>query len=649
MHETAAKNGLHPFKIGQLIADRYTVQSVLGAGGMGWVVKAADRELDGAPIALKILHPHLLNDAKVVARFRHEVLLSRQLSHPLIIHVHDLVSDPVVGLCIAMEFVDGISLAQLLADLGPRTLPLDELLLLLTRVAEALHFAHESGVTHRDLTPSNILVGRDGAIKLGDFGIAKSFEHELNLTCTGEALGSPLYMAPEQFDGRPSDKRTDIYAFGIIAFQLLRGGPPFTGESFYELAKQHIDQPLPIVDTTSLGQREGALVELIQHCCEKHPSRRPASIASFLNGLRAQLMDGTQLELKKYSTARAAAPKTMQWRRLLVTLTALMLVSWSVYTLARANGITTSLASSLLVLEHDANIDLTPVKNLFGIRGSLLHPQETFSIIKEGEELNLIQLFNASLSIRRRAPNEPLLAHLKDSTGSTLLHRAVELNSKDLVDTFYESGVSYGARNADGETAATLAVKRQHLKALNALVQQPRFSPETPDLSGEFPLHIAVRNRDVKAISLLSLSRVNPDSRTRDGETAMHLAAAIGDEAVLAELLRSTSPNLTVQDRKGRTALMVVLASGHSDERVTSLVAHLLANTPISSDLDARDHEGLTALLYALRHGHEHAAVALLAQGATPKVRDTLGRDAEMYATEMGAGAALMEALRARL
>ena len=645
MDEASAKSGLHPFKIGQLIADRYTVRAVIGTGGMGWVVKAADRELDGESIALKILHPHLVADPKVVARFRHEVLLSRQLSHPLIIHVHDLVNDPVVGLCIAMEFVDGISLAQLLIEHGERALPIDEALFLLTRVAEALHYAHEAGIVHRDLTPSNILVGRDGSVKLGDFGIAKSFEHELNLTCTGEALGSPHYMAPEQFEGRPTDRRTDIYAFGIIAFQLLRGRPPFVGESFYELAKQHIEQPLPHFDHSALRERGRALLELARRCCEKQPSDRPASVGSFLEDLRSQLLEGTQLELQKYSTTQNRRPKRRRRGSILAIVTA-VLFSWSVYSFVVSNHSLRRLISSVLVFEHDTNIDLTPVKALFGIRGSLLRPQEVFSLIKEGEHLNLVSLFEASLSIRSRAPNEPLLTQIKDSEGSTLLHRAVELNSKELVDTFYDNGVSYSARDGSGETVATLAVKRQYLKALAALVQQPRFSPETPDLSGDFPIHTAVRNRDVKAIALLSLARVNANSRTLEGDTAMHIAAASGDEAVLGELLSSTSPNLSVQDRHGRTPLMVLLASGLADERVTSLVALLLAYMPNATDLNARDHEGRTALLYALHHGHETAATALLTNGASPKLKDDMGRDALSYAVELGASPTLIESLK---
>ena len=624
----------HPFKVGQRLADRYVVQKILGSGSMGWVLKVADEELEGTSIALKVLYPHLSKDSVSVARFRGEVLLARQLSHPSIIHVHDLSEGTAAGLFLAMEYIEGSSLAEILAERHGKGLPFDEALYVLTKVAEGLLYAHQQGIVHRDLKPGNILVGSDASVKIGDFGLAKSFQQELGLTRTGEALGSPLYMAPEQFEAKAIDQRADIYAFGILAFELLTGRPPFDDDGFFELARQHLEAPLPTI-TTIDGNTTAWLVEIINRCCAKAPADRPNSIDEFLPLLRQQLPLKTTLRLAKGKRLRRQRTRKAQIRRLIAAAVVVGVGLFTAqYTLFPEFRI--EVASSLLRMEYELKLELTPLKALLGIRGSLLRPESAFALVREDQSLNLKSLLEGSTRLRTIHPDYRVLALIKDSNGSTLLHRAVELNSQELVDAFYDSGASYTSRDGNGETPATLAVKLRHLKALRSLVEQPRFSADTTDMQGNSPLHLAVKNRDLMAIQILQRAHANPDSRTNDGFSATHLAIAIGDEAIISELLTSGKPNLTVQDSKGRTPLVALLAIDIPEDRRHSILKLLLTNIKITADLNALDHEGRSALIHAVLKGDEQSVALLIAAGADSARRDTFGKQAQDYARESG-------------
>jgi serine/threonine protein kinase len=236
---------------GTVVAGRYEVQNRIGSGGMGVVFRVIDRELNNEIVALKALHAHLAEDEKVFARFRNEVLVARSLSHPNIVRIHDIGKTESGSPYISMEYVDGYSLDDRIAGrlsasgVAQARLDFKELVKVLFQVAIALGYAHAKEIIHRDLKPANVMLTKGGEVKLADFGMARIIGVKNNLTQTGQAVGTPDYMSPEQIRGEHTDGRCDIYALGIMAYELAVGERPFSADSSVAIAFKHLNQPIP--------------------------------------------------------------------------------------------------------------------------------------------------------------------------------------------------------------------------------------------------------------------------------------------------------------------------------------------------------------------------------------------------------------------
>ena len=217
----------------------YAVTAKLGEGGMGEVWRATDTQLD-RDVALKVLPEAFTSDPDRLARFDREAKVLASLNHPNIAQIHGIEEDEGTR-ALVLELVEGPTLADRISK-GP--IPLDEALPIAKQIAEALEAAHEAGVIHRDLKPANIKVREDGTVKVLDFGLAKAFQPDASdpdlsgastvtvaATVTGVILGTIGYMSPEQTRGKPLDKRTDIWAFGCVLYEMLCGRRPFTGDT----------------------------------------------------------------------------------------------------------------------------------------------------------------------------------------------------------------------------------------------------------------------------------------------------------------------------------------------------------------------------------------------------------------------------------
>jgi len=228
----------------EVIAGRYHLERRLGIGGMSTVQQALDPRLERR-VAVKLLAEHLAEDSNFVARFRREALAAARLVHPNIVQVFDFGLDEPTGQhFIVMELVDGPSCAQLLRDHG--TLPPDEVLDVVGQACRGLEHAHRHGVVHRDVKPGNLLRSSDGVVKLADFGIAKATEQS-SITQVGSVLGTAAYLAPEQARGEEAGPPADLYALGVVTYQLLSGRLPYEASSLSELAlKQQREVPLPL-------------------------------------------------------------------------------------------------------------------------------------------------------------------------------------------------------------------------------------------------------------------------------------------------------------------------------------------------------------------------------------------------------------------
>jgi tetratricopeptide (TPR) repeat protein/predicted Ser/Thr protein kinase len=212
-------------EIGSVIAGRYEILKLLGEGGMGAVYKARDQEVDRL-VALKVIRPELAGHSSVLQRFKQELILARTVTHRNVIRIYDL---GVAEGCrfITMEYIEGQDLSSILEE---RKLAPEEAVKILRQVCAALEAAHVEGVVHRDLKPQNIMLEASGRVVVMDFGLARSMEAS-GLTQAGAIMGTPAYMSPEQAKGMPADERSDIFALGIILYQMLTGVVPFKAET----------------------------------------------------------------------------------------------------------------------------------------------------------------------------------------------------------------------------------------------------------------------------------------------------------------------------------------------------------------------------------------------------------------------------------
>ena len=284
---------------------RYEDRGSLGRGGMGYVFKALDRELNEV-IAIKVLSRSGPNEREaVLRRFKGEVSLNRRISHPNVCRLHDYgVADELPYL--TMEFVDGRDLGTLIDFEGP--VPAAKALRILTQLTRGVAAAHAAGIVHRDLKPANVMVRPSGDISILDFGLA----HDTNrttprITRAGTTVGTPQYMSPEQVRGLVVDERSDIYAIGVMAFELLTGRRLFTGRTFLSIARKHLETPVSRETLEKRGvSRELAAVVL--RCLAKKPEERFQTAAALAASLEA-------LERQQASQVPAAAPAPLREAR----------------------------------------------------------------------------------------------------------------------------------------------------------------------------------------------------------------------------------------------------------------------------------------------------------------------------------------------
>lgn len=268
---------------GTVIEGRYEIRSRLARGGMSTVYLAVDRRLD-REVALKVLYPHLAENPSLVDRFEREAKTAARLSHPHVVNVLDQGVDesPDGDLAyLVMEYVPGYTLRTVLQRrraMTPRVA-----LAYLEAIADGLAAAHRAGLVHRDMKPENVLVSRDGQIKVADFGLARA---TTDFTGVGAALvGTVAYISPELVSGSPADERSDIYAVGIMAYEMLTGRQPFTGSSPIQVAYKHVNNEVPPPSDRTPGLAE-ALDRLVLWCTARNARDRPADAGVLLTEVR---------------------------------------------------------------------------------------------------------------------------------------------------------------------------------------------------------------------------------------------------------------------------------------------------------------------------------------------------------------------------
>jgi predicted Ser/Thr protein kinase len=262
---------------------KYDIRAEIGKGGMGVVYLGYDPLLD-RKVAIKVLAPHLVWEPGFIERFLREARAAARLKHTGIVTIYD-VGQEANWYYIVMEYLEGQTLAQVIHGRG--ALPVDQTVTILRRLAEALDYAHQCGLVHRDVKPGNIIVHPSGQVTLTDFGVARAAQ-ETRLTATGSLIGTPKYMSPEQARGEAADHRTDIYSLGVVAYELLCGQAPFESTTPHAVLYQLIYEPPPPIRSQRPELPEEVDASLAG-ALAKEPDARYPTAASFIDSLASAL------------------------------------------------------------------------------------------------------------------------------------------------------------------------------------------------------------------------------------------------------------------------------------------------------------------------------------------------------------------------
>ncbi len=261
--------------IGVLVDKRYLIETRVARGGMATVYQAMDSRLE-RPVAIKIMHPHLAEDAEFTKRFIQEARQAARLAHPNIVNVFDQGQEGAITF-IVMEYLPGITLRDLLNDFGALTPA--QTLDIVSAILHGLDAAHSAGIVHRDLKPENVLLADDGRIKIADFGLARASTHN---TATSQALlGTIAYLSPELISRGEADVRSDMYALGIVMFEMLTGAQPYQGDQAITVAYQHAYDLVPAPSSKNPAVPE-AFDQLVEWCTQRSPDDRPPHARALL-------------------------------------------------------------------------------------------------------------------------------------------------------------------------------------------------------------------------------------------------------------------------------------------------------------------------------------------------------------------------------
>ena len=591
------------FEPGVLISRRYEVVQYLGVGAMGLVFKVKDTQLKNEIVALKLLHPHLNLTQRSVERFRSEVILARRLNSESIVRFFEFSQTDVGQYFITMEYVAGSNLGDIL---NSSPLLFDEALSILTQVCCALSIAAKCGVIHRDVKPHNIMVTPEGIAKLTDFGTARLILDEgEGLTRTGDNVGTPYYMSPEQFRGEDVDERADIYSLGITAFELLTGYKPFEANTFLSLAMMHLEEPLPAIDTKSLDLPEW-VNEMILKATQKSPSDRfqcAAELSDFIE-CRAKSSAGeakTSAAKIAYARAQELDVKTAKVRRkklfLKLLIAFLFLSSVMTFTLPRIHPSSLMRMAVPLLKMRDTRFENLA---LFALEYGLSFPQDIlkydifFTLNSSGRErkryaglamirtgLNLNtrnseQHTPLTIAYRQRANRyvEEMLVrggdvNMQNGDGTTAIFHAIEIiGAPSGIEILLKHGARINIKDNNGNTPVSAAAQFLRPKILE------RLSELEPELVNE-PNKVGETSLDLMINQLLHLNMINP----KDGEPLNIEAFNFKVSRDTARVLHKFNARMSsYRDNKEAAKLYEMLIGDSSEPEVIKQMAILKKN-----------------------------------------------------------------------
>lgn len=290
-------------KIGMIIVDRYEILEKIGTGGMSDVYKAKDHKLNRF-VAVKVLKQEFSENANFVSKFRIEAQAAAGLMHPNIVNVYDVGEENGIYF-IVMELVEGITLKKYIEKKA--RLSVKEAISIAIQVSMGIEAAHNNHIIHRDIKPQNIIISKEGKVKVTDFGIAKAATSN---TITSNVMGSVHYTSPEQARGGYSDEKSDIYSLGITMFEMLTGRVPFNGETTVAIAIKHIQEEMPS-PREYVVEIPVSVEQIVFKCCQKSPDRRYQSMGELISDLKKSLMNPDEDFVKVVDPVKEASTRTI--------------------------------------------------------------------------------------------------------------------------------------------------------------------------------------------------------------------------------------------------------------------------------------------------------------------------------------------------
>lgn len=562
-----------------LLDGRYQLVSALGSGATGTVFLAEDQNLNSEALAIKILHPHLLLSDESYSRFRAETRITMRLSHPNILTCFGMGQHGNQISFLKMEYCDGTSLADLI-DRKPQHRKLTELICILRDIASALEYAHLQGVIHRDLKPENILIGEDREVRVADFGIAQIVRQEARLTGQGDILGTPYYMSPEQLRSELIDGRSDMYSFGIMAYEVITGQLPFTADSFWELAELHISAPLP-VEPLERVHTPPWLIDLVAGCVEKDRHKRLNSMSEIYNILEQHCpLEQSPDRDRKRSPSFLEQPSQEESSKFVFTFQKnydrVVRYSFSVFILLvlfLAPRINSSVDWRYNIvafrIERIFGVKLPWVRKLMHVPAHISYPEsmfgsgpefkhETLSLLKAGYEVNVYSESRgeypihyvvyrfADCQIVRYLVEYGALVNVSNRAGQTPLFIAVLRGEPETVEFLLSEKADPNIATLEGLVPLSQAAKSSRYDIARSLLEQSRVPIDVnrADLQNQTPLHFAVPSGHRKLVELLLTHGADPTLVNDDGDSPLTLAKSLQPRkryAAVIELLEKQS------------------------------------------------------------------------------------------------------------
>lgn len=511
-----------------LIDGRYRPCRLLGKGGMGWVIEAEDTYLDGQRIVLKFLYPHLVMNEKVLLGFRSEVLVARKIIHHSVVRTYNFAMDVKFGHYIVMEFVIGQTLRQFMGQSKEGRIPLEQVLGILQSLLQGIHYAHSYGVIHLDIKPENVFLNEKMEAKLGDFGIAQSFRK--NQESSRRMLGTPLYMAPEQFRGQLLGKETDIYSLGVLLYEMLAGETPFQATTIYNIAQMHQNE-IPAELTEIRDDVPDWLCSVVRRCLEKKPEDRFRSaedilqiFAQFTRAGDPQALDFGPSVMNISAETSVSQPRNLIWQNKLFLALTLVLFSYFIVRSGRGRSwLHQSLLVATLASEKTLGIELTSFRRIFELKARMdssffdvsLEPGAIASLVLLGAPPDQYERDTGKSYLVKMAalPHEPIEFEAVLEAGGdpnafdrgslrTSLHVLRGPDSARRATLLIEKGADVNRRDYLGMTPLLTAVKGHELDLVRVLLANGA-DPLIADYDGITPLFVAKSFTDTRFLRLL--------------------------------------------------------------------------------------------------------------------------------------------------